>query len=1158
MQDGDHNISSNCPEGQDARIIADLARNMIGKGILPVHIALDDARASELSELLAFFAPDIDVLYFPSWDCLPYDRVSPHAEITSERISVLIRLNQIKNNPTRKDRPKILITTANATLQKVVPQDSLASSGIHIKTDKVLERTKIEKFLSENGYIRTQIVREAGEFAFRGDIIDIFPSGFKEPIRIDLFDNEVEKIRYFDPEQQISTDIIDDITLHPAGEFCLNDESVAKFRSGYRNCFGVTTGNDPLYEAVSEKRIFSGTEHWLPLFYDKMETILDYIDNPHITIDRHVKPSIIQRIAQINDFYQARLTIADSEREKSSKNKKNINTGAIYHPLPSDMLYLDENEWSELFKNAKTLDGNGTKPSRDFTDIRLSTGGDNLYREVGSYILHKLTEKKKVLLSAYTEGSLSRTKAILENHCPVKLIECKSFEDFKKLKTDQAGTVVLPLERGFDADDLCIITEQDIFGDRISRRASSKRKKADNFLREVSSLNEGDIVAHIEHGIGRFIGLETLSVGKTLHDCLKLEYERGDKLFVPVENIEVLSRYGGDSEIVKLDKLGGVSWQARKAKVKRNLLEIAGKLIEIAASRKMQRCENLELDKHIYDEFSAKFAYQETEDQERAIEHILQDLESGTPMDRLVCGDVGFGKTEVAMRAAFVAAMNGYQVAVAVPTTLLARQHFQSFTRRFSNTGLRVVQLSRMIATKETESVKKEIREGSANIVIGTHALFSKGVKFNNLGLLIIDEEQRFGVKQKEKLKEMSEGVHVLTLTATPIPRTLQMAMSGVRDMSIIATPPVDRLAIRTFVTPFDPIVIREALLRERYRGGQSFYVCPRIKDLQSVEETLKDLVPELKIVIAHGQMTPSELEDRMTAFYDGQYDVLVATNIIESGIDVPTANTMIIHRSDMFGLAQLYQIRGRIGRSKLRAYAYLTYEPTKMLSKNAIKRLEAIETLDTLGAGFQLASHDMDIRGAGNLLGEAQSGHVREVGVELYQQMLEEAVANIKSNSEDFNDFTDSKWSPTINIGMSVLIPEKYVPDLNVRMSLYRRLGDIKDSEETQAFAAEMIDRFGKIPEEFENLLKIVEIKQICLKSGIENVEAGNKGALISFRNNKPPNPDKLLDWMMSRGGTLKLRPDHKISVIRNWDKLNDRIKGVKSLINEIAGVVG
>ena len=615
--------------------------------------------------------------------------------------------------------------------------------------------------------------------------------------------------------------------------------------------------------------------------------------------------------------------------------------------------------------------------------------------------------------------------------------------------------------------------------------------------------------SHVEHGIGRFEGLETVQLSGGQHECLKLVYDGNDKLFVPVENIDVISRYGSEEAGV-VDKLGGVGWQGRRARIKKRLKDMAEALLRIAAARHIKRTEALTVPEGTYNEFATGFPYSETDDQLRAVENVLEDLGAGTPMDRLVCGDVGFGKTEVAMRAAFVAAMAGKQVAVVVPTTLLCRQHYKNFKERFSAFNLRVEQLSRLITAADAKKVKEDLKAGSVDIVIGTHALLSKSIEFARLGLVVVDEEQHFGVKQKERLKELTDNVHVLTLTATPIPRTLQLALTGVRELSLIATPPVDRLAVRTFILPYDPITIREALLRERYRGGQSFYVCPRLEDLPKIEERLRELVPELTMITAHGQLTPTELEDRIGAFYEGKYDILLATNIVESGLDIPRANTLIIHRADMFGLAQLYQIRGRIGRAKLRGYAYLTYPTQKKLSGSAEQRLKVIETLDTLGAGFQLASHDLDQRGAGNLLGEEQSGHIREVGIELYQQMLEEAVAAARAGA-DAPPLETHEWTPQINLGITVMIPEEYVPELPLRMSLYRRIADLKDKAEIDAFAVELVDRFGPMPEEVENLLEVVGIKQLCRRASVEKIDAGPRGAVVTFHHNTFPRVDKL-----------------------------------------------
>lgn len=1132
-----------CPEGQDARVLADMALDLSRERKFLLHIAMDDTRAASLQELLGFFAPNVQTVVFPAWDCLPYDRVSPNPDIVAGRVAALAQIVEWQRD--EKYLPRIIITTVNAASQRTMPKSALQTAGFSARTGSRLSLPDLQSYLTANGYMRTDTVREQGEYAIRGGIIDMFAPGEEFPVRIDLFGDEVESIRIFDPATQRTEGKRDNFILRPVTEFFLTEDSIQKFRSGYRETFGAVMPGDPLYEAVSEGRRYNGMDHWLPLFFESLDTIFDYVPDASVTMDQNAVQSAHERLAQVRDFYAARQTLEDSFRKKGNKKEKDVSlSGTLYHPLPPERLYLGEAEYATAIQNGLQLmpfapptegkEGGGRK-GRDFADMRALPEGD-VFGALRQHMVELSKDKRKIIIAAYSEGSRDRLIGMM-NHAAIK----PGYE-----------TALLALEHGFVANDLAVLTEQDILGDRLTRR--SRKKKSDNFLKEVSSLNEGDLVVHIDHGVGRFLGLETLKVGGIAHDCLKIMYDGGDKLFVPVENIEVLTRFGSDEGFNQLDRLGGAGWQARKAKVKKDLMIMAEGLLKLAAARLLRKAEKLMVDKDQYDSFVAKFPYQETDDQLKSISDVVQDLSGEQPMDRLVCGDVGFGKTEVALRAAFVAAMSGVQVAVVVPTTLLARQHYQNFMNRFSGTGIRVEQLSRLVSTKDAKAVHQMMEDGSANIVVGTHALFAKGVKFNHLGLVIVDEEQRFGVKQKERLKEIKSDVHVLTLSATPIPRTLQMSLTGVKDLSLITTPPVDRLAIRTFVLPFDPMVIREAILREHYRGGQTFYVVPRIGDMEEVEKTIKELVPEVKVIAAHGQMAPTDLEDRMTAFYEGQYDVLLATNIIESGIDIPRANTMIVHRADMFGLAQLYQIRGRIGRSKLRAYAYLTYEPATKLTAQAQKRLEVLETLDTLGAGFQLASHDMDIRGAGNLLGEEQSGHIREVGVELYQQMLEEAVSAARAGV-DFDDLiANDTWSPTINLGTSVLIPENYVEDLGVRMSLYRRLADLDDQSDVESFAAELIDRFGKIPPEVDNLLDIVRIKLMCKIAGVEKVEAGPKGAVIGFHKDSPPNLPALLQWLTNARGTVKLRADQKLVAIRAWDTVADRVRGVQQLMKQLA----
>ncbi len=1108
------------PDGMTALVLSRLAEeNQL------LHISSDEAEAERLMDALKYFAPKAEIIYLPPWDCLPYDRVSPSANIVSQRLSALYRLTQ----PATGQR--ICITTVAAALLKVMPRHVLAQSGFSAKAGSVLDAEKLQNYLVLHGYLRVDTVREPGEFARRGGLFDLYPAGREQPLRLDFFGDTVESIRSFDPITQLTVKPESDFSLLPATEFSLDEESISRFRQAYREAFGAVLDDDMLYASVSEGRRHPGMEHWLPFFFSGLDTIFDYTPGVPMVLAPQMEESIDARLAHIADYYLARQEMQQVDRKSGAP---------MYKPVPVDSLYLDRTQWercralrpsAQLTPFTGEIDLGG-RMGRNFAEFR-NKPNVNLLDVVVEHIEARKKEKKQVLLAGFTEGSRDRLVNMLKEHGETAV-----------------ETIVLPLDHGFDTPELSIITEADIFGERLSR-PQKKRRQAANFIAEASSLATGDLVVHVDHGLGRYHGLETIMVGAAPHDCLMIIYADGDKLFVPVENIDVLTRYGDAENGGVLDKLGGTSWQGRKAKVKKKLLEMAAALMRIAAERALRKSDQLTPPEGLYEEFCARFPYTETEDQLRAIEEVLEDLHSGRPMDRLVCGDVGFGKTEVALRAAFVAAACGLQVAVVAPTTLLVRQHYKNFQNRFAGMPLRIAQLSRLVSAKDASSIKKDLAEGKVDVVIGTHALLAKNVSFHNLGLVVVDEEQRFGVKQKERLKELRHEVHVLTLTATPIPRTLQLSLAGVREMSLITTPPVDRLAVRSFVMPFDPLIVKEALMREHFRGGQSFLVCPRIEDMPKLAERLDTLVPDLKYISAHGQMPAEQLEEVMTDFYAGKYDILLATNIIESGLDIPNANTMIIHRADLFGLAQLYQIRGRVGRGKQRGYAYLTYLPNMLLSPTAKRRLEVMSTLDSLGAGFTLASHDMDIRGGGNLLGEEQSGHIKEVGVELYQHMLEEAVAEVKAGGKLQ---ISAEWQPQINIGIPVLIPEAYVSELGVRLGLYRRLAELETPEEIEGFAAELTDRFGKIPAEVENLLAVIGIKQFCRKAGIDKCDAGPKGAVIGFHDNKHPNPTKLVEYLSRQGGAMKLRPDHKLVALRAWDNPAIRLKGTQRLMKELA----
>lgn len=1140
-------IVSGAPEGLDGKVAGEIAR--LAEDRLVVHVARDDQRASMIGEAITFFAPEVNIIPFPAWDCLPYDRVSPVADILAKRMSALTRLAAGKI-----DKPAVLLTTANAIIQKVPPREILRSASFAAKPGSRVDTNELQQYLAVNGFTRTGTVVDPGDFAIRGGIIDIYPPGSEEPVRLDFFGDTLESIRSFDAQSQRTTGQLQGLKLDAANEVLLNDETIAQFRTSYTAQFSGTGMNDAVYEAVSAGRRYQGVEHWLALFYEKLETVLDYAGNCVLTMDHLAEESIDARCTLIEEYYQARIEALN----------KDTFGAPVYKPLPPEKMFLSTESWSDLAaqypvvaltpfeapegSRLRVISAHG-RQGRSFAAERAEAGR-NVYDAVVDHVRGRQKSGKRVLLAAWTEGSRDRLLGILKDHDLGLVVPAKDGPEALKRSKDMVSVIVLGLETGFETDDLAVIGEQDILGDRLVRRGK-RQKKASEFISELASLNVGDLVVHVDHGIGRFEGLKVIDVQGAPHDCLYLQYHGGDRLFLPVENIELLSRYGSDDAGANLDKLGGVAWQARKARLKERVREIASQLIKTAAQRELRDGEVLSLPDGVYDEFASRFPYEETEDQLTAIDAVISDLARGRPMDRLICGDVGFGKTEVALRSAFIAVMAGKQVAVVVPTTLLARQHYATFTDRFKGLPVRIAQASRLVSRKDVNEAKKGITDGTVDIMIGTHALLAGDVKFRDLGLLIIDEEQHFGVKHKEKLKEMRADVHVLTLTATPIPRTLQMALSGVRELSLITTPPLDRLAVRTYISPFDPVIIRETLLRELYRGGQSFYVVPRISDLSVVADFLRAQVPEVKFAIANGRMAPTELDDIMTGFYDRKYDVLLATTIIESGLDVPTANTLIVHRADMFGLAQLYQIRGRVGRSKQRAYALFTVPANKSLTAPAEKRLKVLQSLDSLGAGFTLASHDLDIRGGGNLLGEEQSGHIKEVGFELYQHMLEEAVASLRSGELEVE--ADGQWSPQINVGTSVLLPESFIPDLQVRLGVYRRMADLPTQEELDGFAAELQDRFGRLPEEVVHLIDIVSVKLLCRTANVSNIDAGPKGVVFTFRDGKFPNPDALVQWITDQGSRAKIRPDMKLVIIRTWETPADRLAGTRQLMQTL-----
>ena len=1133
------------PDGADALALVEAAKH---RGGLIVYVARDGNRAAFMIDSLQVFAPSIAVVDYPAWDCLPYDRVSPSAAVSSRRMAALAMMDRHDGTS-----PIIVVTSVNAILQRTPPRGTVRSANFTAKPGEDISMDSLTAYLAANGYTRSSTVREPGEFAVRGGLIDIYAPGADEPLRLDFFGDSLESVRSFDAATQRTTRQLHSVSLAAASEVLLTDEAISRFRTSYIATFGPAH-DDPVYEAISAGRAHAGMEHWLPLFYPNVDTLFDFMDTSLLVMDPLAEQAIDERLASIEDYYNARAEDLGDETLNAPA-KKTAFSAPAYRPLEATALYLERQEWLTHLEGTalRHLSAFSPPDGRRAFSVQAKTGrsfaaeraaeNTNVFAAVRTHIDKLQQSGKRPIIACWSEGSADRMRSVLNDHGVDDIAHLDHGADLTNNDLSPA-TLELGLESGFETPTLAFISEQDILGDRLVRKA--RRKRAENFLTEASSLSLSDLVVHVEHGIGRYEGLETLTIQGAPHDCLLIVYAGGDKLYVPVENIDLLSRYGSDGGESQLDKLGGAAWQSRKSKMKARIKMLAEQLIKIAAQRAMKSADQINPPDGIYDEFCARFPYAETEDQLNAIGNVLDDLAKGQPMDRLICGDVGFGKTEVALRAAFVAAISGRQVAVIAPTTLLVRQHFKNFTERFKGFPVKVRQLSRLVAAKQASETRAGLTDGTVDIVIGTHALLAKTIKFRELGLIIVDEEQHFGVKHKERLKEFRADTHVLTLTATPIPRTLQLAMTGIRDLSLIATPPVDRLAIRTTVGPFDPLIARETLLREHYRGGQSFYVVPRIADLNEVASFLDENVPEVKYRTANGQMPAGELEDIMTAFYEGQFDVLVATTIIESGLDIPAANTLLVHKADMFGLAQLYQIRGRVGRSKQRAYAYLTIPARKKLTPGAERRLKVLQSLDTLGAGFTLASHDLDIRGAGNLLGEEQSGQVKEVGVELYQHMLEEAVAEMKDGGADFEE----SWSPQINIGTAVLIPDHYVSDLDVRMALYRRLGDLSEQEDIDAFAAELIDRFGSLPSEVGYLMEIVSIKGQCRKAGVAKVDAGPKGAVITLRNNEFSNPAGLVEFISISPLDVKLRPDQKIVFRQDWKDERARLKGCRRIL--------
>ena len=1133
------NTICGAPEGYDAWLMT----KMITKSQAPIlHITRDDRRLAATQDALKLYAKEYEILIFPAWDCPQYSSISPNSTITSQRMATLTALAEKKSS-----KPLIVLTTLNAAMQRVPEKQYLAGNSFNIKVGSFIEMDTVISFLSRVGYRRSPSVHAPGEYAVRGGILDLFPAGEITPVRLDFFGDQLDAIRRFDSETQMTVGQEQSIQIGLDKEYLIDKNAIALFRRRFRAQFDLSEIDDKIYRAVSDGLPIVGLEHWLPFFHESLVTIFDYLPTSIVCIDDGIENLCREHWDKLSDFYQERIEFATGQRRPQptlSPEHLHMNPSQFIDRMSSQQVSQFVGQQRPL--GPGIIDAGG-RVGRSFKVERM--GSDMTLMESVANHLIELRKSCPVIVACWSKGSQIRFASML-NEVDVKVADILDISQLGQSK-DAINLTVVGIEHGFVAKDLAVVSEQDIFGDKLVRK-SRKRRSSAQLLAEAGGFMTGDLVVHEENGIGRYIGLETIKVANSPHDCAVIEYRGGTRLFLPVINIDLLSKYGsGDAN---LDRLGSANWQERKARMKRRLKDIADELLQTEAKRSMQTAPVIIPENLSWDSFVARFQFRETEDQAQAVEDVLADFRKGSPMDRLICGDVGFGKTEVAMRAAFITALEGLQVAIIAPTTLLVRQHFENFRARFAGFPIVIKQLSRTVRLSEVAQTKQSLSDGSCDIVIGTHALLTKSIDFKNLGLVVIDEEQIFGVAQKERLKTFSASVHVLSLTATPIPRTLQMALSGARDLSIISTPPVDRLTTRTYVLEFDPVTIRSAILHEYYRGGQCFIVVPRISDLPELEEFLTKNVPEVSFVVAHGQLPESEMESRITEFYDGKCKLLLSTTIIASGIDIPLANTIIIIRSDRFGLAQLYQIRGRVGRSGIRAYAYITYNPKTQLTDSAQRRLKILSGLDTLGAGFSLAAQDLDLRGGGNLLGRAQSGHIREVGVELYQKMLADAVAEIKSSG--VTDQTQpTSLNPQINLRVSARIPETYVSDLSVRIGLYRRIGSLFSVQEIESLGVELIDRFGDLPKEVELLLQVVRIKLLCKQAGVSRLDAGPKGGKIEFFGNSFSNTEGLLQFISAQNGTAIIRED-KLILRRNWELEEVRMKGASKLAYDISRI--
>lgn len=1116
---------------------AELAEFLLSSGERPLLLLAEDPKhADQLEAEIRFFSGgQVPVEHFVEWETLPWDSFSPHQDIISQRLRVLSALPHMSSG--------VIIATVGILHQRLPPLDYVAARSLSLRSGQQLPRETFTNSLIEAGYLRVPQVSEHGEFAVRGSLIDIFPMGTDAPIRIDFFDEDIESLRYFSPETQLSGEKIESLRILPAREVPLDADAVSAFRHSYRERFEGQPGKSRVYREVSDGIAHGGIEYYLPLFFESTASFIDYLPDNCVVMFPDSLDSLLQ---QFWGETEARFTMCnlDGERPILSAEETFLNPVEIAAGLKA---------FSGIRYSSQTLQGDAINFE---TRMPPAMKIEARYEDAAAALVQFLQKfNGRVLFSTDSAGRREQLHDLLSGR-GLDLGRVDGWQAFRD-DTQRIGVTIAPIDNGvlLPAARTAIVSEQQLFGERTKARRRRKRNDRDpeTIIRQLNDLEEGSPVVHAEYGVGRYLGLITLEAGGIKAEFLHLQYADSDKLYVPVHALELISRYTGASpDNAPLHRLGSDQWEKARKRAIKKIRDVAAELLDIYARRAARAGHRFRWPENEYRSFESGFPFELTEDQANTIDEVLEDLASDQPMDRVVCGDVGFGKTEVALRATFAAVHGGKQVAVLVPTTLLAQQHGQNFRDRFADWPIRVEVLSRFQTAKEVKDTVKGLQSGAVDVVIGTHRLLGHTKDFDDVGLVIIDEEHRFGVRHKEAIKSLRSEIDVLTLTATPIPRTLNMAFGGIREMSLITTPPAERLAVKTFVSEWNDVVIREACLREIKRGGQVYFIHNRVEDIGRVEEQLQKLVPEAKIRIGHGQMRERDLEQVMLDFYHRRFNVLLCTTIVESGIDVPTANTIIINRADRFGLAQLHQLRGRVGRSHHRAYAYLVAPPKASMTADAVKRLEAIDSLEDLGSGFTLATHDLEIRGAGELLGDTQSGQITEVGFSLYTELLGRAVESLKAGEEpDLDAPLDT--GVDINLHVPALLPDDYVPDVHLRLMLYKRVSAAKNVEELRELQVELIDRFGLLPDATKNLLRIAAIKKSARALGVEKIDAADRGGYLVFAAESHIDPVALVQLVQNDSRRYRLQGSHRLQITDDLSDIDKRFQMIEKLLQTL-----